>query len=98
MHLSIDKSKNSIEVFGVIKTRYKDETAHNKWTITSFKFDRPLDKNFYGKLKADSKVEVRMKYEKGFKVYLQGEKAAGGWTEHCVGTLPGTPKGGIFAG
>jgi hypothetical protein len=98
MHLSIDQAKNSIEVFGVIKTRYRNETDHNKWTITSFKFDRPLDSTFYGKLKTGSKVEVRMKYENGFKVYLQAEKAGGGWAEQRVGTLPGKPKDGIFAG
>jgi hypothetical protein len=41
-------------------------------------------------MKTDQNVGVQVLYENGFKVYLIGEKAKGGWTKMLVGSLKGS--------
>ena len=89
--LTIDQSKNEDKVFDEIKLRYMRESDYHKWTITDFTFDPPSDADFYDNLKTGGNVGVKVKYEDGFKVYLIGDKADGGWTEMHVGSLPGSP-------
>jgi hypothetical protein len=88
--LTIDQSKDEGKVFDEIKLRYKTESDYNKWIIKYFAFNRPSDAEFYENLKTGGNVGVKVKYEDGFKVYLFGDKADGGWTEVLVGSLPGS--------
>jgi hypothetical protein len=91
--LTIDQSKKKDDVFDEIKLRYKTESDYNNSTITDFTFNQPSDADakFYDNLKTGGNVGVNVKYEDGFKVYLFGDKADGGWTEMLVGSLPGSP-------
>jgi hypothetical protein len=95
MPLSMAESTNPQKVLNEIKTLdttlWKDKAAKNNWTVTTFKFTQ-APQDFYLKLKTLSKVKVAVKYEGGYKVYLQGEKEKGGWAEQRVGTLPGTAQ------
>lgn len=92
MPLSLAESTNKDKVFAEIQkmtTIWQDKAARNNWSINTFQFQQAPE-DFYLKLKTLSKVKVEVKYEGGFKVYLQGEKGGGGWAEQRVGSLPGS--------
>lgn len=86
MPLSMAESTDPKKVFAEIQTL--GIANRPNWTIGDFQFQQAPE-DFYIKLKTLSKLRVEVKYERGFKVYLQGEKEGGGWAEHQVGTLPG---------
>jgi len=88
MAASTDKGKVLEEIKGTFV--WQTNAAKNNWTVDTFTFTQAPE-NFYLKLKALSTLKVVVKEENGFKVYLQGEKEDGGWTEQRVGTLPGKP-------
>jgi hypothetical protein len=93
MPLSMAESTNKDKVLGEIKgtTVWQTNAAKNNWTAAAFQFQQAPEE-FYLKLKTLSKLKVEVKQERGFQVYLQGEKEKGGWTEQRVGTLPGKPS------